>query len=84
MKRLLLLGVMASFLFTGCSALTLHGEYVKADRSTFDAIGPEYATYVGNDTALDADQKERRLTLLRSWEVRVQRAEADLATEEGK
>src|SRR6185503_10326974 len=49
-----------------------------ADRATFDAIAPEYAAYVANDSALTPDQRARRARTIEAWRMRI---ESDEATE---
>lgn len=63
-----LTALIAALLVTGC---TLDSAYVAGDRLTYDALAPAHQAYVEADESLDSDQKDRRLSLLRSWEARV-------------
>lgn len=52
----------------GCS---IAKEYRGADQATFDAIAPEYRSYIEADPKLDPDQKKRRLRTLETWKLRL-------------
>lgn len=69
MKRLLLL---ACCFLAGCNPAKL---YVQADRSTYEAVSPEYRSYVGMDGRLSDEQKARRYRLLEAWDYRIRAAE---------
>lgn len=56
----------------GCS---LNGQFVAADRATYDALVPEYDAYVDSDSRLSPDQKDRRHETTRSWKARLDAAE---------
>ena len=59
--------------------------YVAADRATFEAVAPEYASYVHNDASLDEDERARRDRTVETWRLRIESAErgkrSDEATE---
>jgi hypothetical protein len=58
----------------GCASV--NQGYVKADRTTYQAIAPEYMRYVAKDGILDSIQKEVRFNCVKSWDERIQAAEA--------
>jgi hypothetical protein len=70
MKRILALAFLA-FVLGGCNGLA---EYVDADDGTRLAIDPEYRAYVAADPNLSPEQKQRRLRLLESWRLRIEKA----------
>ena len=70
MKRYL---VMACLALTACTPTKL---YLRADRSTFNVVEPEYRTYVELDGRLTSEQKARRNRLLNSWQKRLDAAQA--------
>ena len=45
------------------------------DRATFDAISPSYLEYVRGDELLDEEQIDRRVRLIDSWRIRIEKAE---------
>ena len=60
----------------GCAALRAPAPaYVAADRATYDAVAPEYAAYVGQDPALDEEERGRRARTLATWDARLRAAE---------
>ena len=63
---ILLVGLLA-VVCSGCV-----GQYVEADRATFDAIAPEYLGYVENDTRLTPDQVARRQRTVETWRMRIE------------
>lgn len=71
---------LALLVLSGCSGL--NDAYLRADRATFDAVAPEYRSYVERDAQLDANERQRRLDTLTTWELRLQAAEEDLALQE--
>ena len=50
--------------------------YVRADRSIYSAIAPEYRGYVASDSKLSAVQKARRERTLTEWRKMIEAAEA--------
>ena len=56
----------------GCS---VQDEYVAADRSTYDVVGPAHEKYLKSDSSLSGEERERRLRLLDSWRLRIEKAE---------
>jgi hypothetical protein len=66
------LGVVGLLLLCGCS---LSSMYVTADRATYEAIAPEYQSYIDEDVGLTADQKARRVATLAAWHARIAEAE---------
>lgn len=62
---------LLALLLTGCNVGS------EADRATFDAIAPEYLSYVNGDQNLTDAQKARRRETVRSWEAKVRRADPD-------
>ena len=62
----------------GCAALRAPAPaYVAADRATYDAVAPEYAAYVGQDPALDEEERGRRARTLATWDARLRAAEEE-------
>ena len=61
----------------GCGALgrSPSQAYVAADRATYEAVAPEYATYVNDDATLDDDQRARRVRTVETWRLRIESAE---------
>jgi hypothetical protein len=57
---------------TGCS---VQDEYVEADRATFDVVAPAHEKYLKSDSSLSGEERERRLRLLDSWRLRIEKAE---------
>lgn len=74
MKRLIPLLFLS---LAGCPALTasVPDAWVKADRARYNAIAPEYRTYVANDDSKGDAEKQRRYNTLDAWEL-------DLSTHE--
>lgn len=73
---LLLLVLPAALLAGGCQAFeSPSAQYVAADRSTYTAIAPEYATYVAGDPNLTAEAKARRGRTIATWRLRITKAE---------
>lgn len=66
---------LAILLFLAAASCSAAPDYVAADRATFDAVAPEYARYVANDTTLTAEQITRRMDTIQSWEARLKAAE---------
>lgn len=64
--------LLCCLLATSCTSPQL---YTKADRLTFDAIAPEYRTYVLADPSLDQSQKDLRLLNVETWRIRLEAAE---------
>jgi len=70
MKKTLTLCVLA---LASCTApSTLH---TIADRETFNAIAPEFSSYVLADGKLTQEQKDRRLLAVETWRMRIEAAE---------
>lgn len=67
MKRCLILFALAS--------CTPSHPYTVADRETFNAIAPDYQTYVTGDAALSQPQKELKLLVIETWRMRLEAAE---------
>lgn len=65
----------------GCGSLD--ATYVDADRKTLDAIAPVYLRYVEADDDLTERERERKRSLIRSWEHRLQDAEHHLEDSSG-
>jgi predicted small secreted protein len=74
MKRILaaVLLAAAALSFAGCKGVG--ADYVDADEATRQAVDAPFRAYVSADGALDADAKARRLRLLDSWRIRVEKA----------
>lgn len=76
------LSLLGWFLWLGgiaCGMLLLAGctpgqTYVQADRATYEAVAPEYRTYVESDSTLSLDQQQRRIRTLETWELRTRAA----------
>jgi hypothetical protein len=47
------------------------GGATPAEIATYDAIAPEYASYVQADMALSTEQKQRRFNTIETWRLRV-------------
>ena len=69
MKKLLAL------LLIFVASCSVQDAYVEADKATYNVIAASYRAYVGTDSLLSADQKNRRIMLLESWRIRIQKAE---------
>jgi hypothetical protein len=65
MVKKTLLTVMA-LAFTGCCTPD-----TSAEKATFDAIAPAYLRYVQADPLLDDLSKQRRVRLVKSWQIRI-------------
>ena len=64
-----------AFLFLVCSSCAGPSEaYVAADLATFHAVAPSYSAYVEADTALNDEQRARRLAVIATWELRIRQA----------
>lgn len=50
--------------------------YIRAERSIYDAVAPEYQRYVEQDAQLADDQKERRVRTVTRWRELIEAAEA--------
>lgn len=74
-RRILRVLSMTVVAVVTCSCIQPSAEYVKADRSTYDVIGPAYRGYVGTDGRLTDEQKQRRRDLVESWRIRLEKAE---------
>lgn len=48
--------------------------YIAADRATYDAVAPEYRTYVDSDSTLTPEQRDRRHRTLDTWDIRLRAA----------
>ena len=94
MNAALLLALLLLSPSGGCQALrntvgqTPAAAYVAADRATFEAVAPEYATYVASDARLDEEERARRERTVQTWRIRIESAEggkgrSDEATERG-
>ena len=46
-------------------------QYVEADKATYDIVALDYASYVNSDPKLDQEQKDRRIRLLDTWKLRI-------------
>lgn len=57
------------FGMAGCSYVPK--EFLEAQRKFHRAIAPEYRAYVENDVRLDVDQKARRLTTIKIWNLSI-------------
>jgi hypothetical protein len=66
MRTRLLVLVAITFLLTSCV-----GGASPAELATYEAIAPEYSTYIVNDMSLSAEQKQRRATTIETWRLRV-------------
>lgn len=69
MKKIL---TLCGLLVASCTPPQL---YTKADRLTFDAIAPEYSSYVLTDGSLTQEQKDLRLLNVETWRKRIEAAE---------
>ncbi|MBK9975397.1 MAG: hypothetical protein IPP14_11560 [Planctomycetes bacterium] len=67
----LVLGPLLALL-CGC---TVQGEYVKADRATYNAVAPRQARYIEADSSLTDEQRDQGLTTLKTWDLRLRKAE---------
>jgi hypothetical protein len=57
----------------GCAAPNT--AFVQAERSTYNAIAPEYSAYVETDGSLTSDQKTRRQRTLQTWDLSLRQQE---------
>lgn len=53
--------------------------YVTGDRATFEAVSPEYRSYVSNDANLSISEQQRRYRTLETWRLRIESAERAIA-----
>lgn len=53
---------------------------VAADRATFDAVAPAYLAYIDADPSLDVAAKDLRHLTVASWDLRLRKREAALAS----
>ena len=65
-------GAVLALLLAGCAGPQ---EFVGAQRAYFEAIGPEYKSYVQADPELTEEQKRRRMLTLRTWEISIRAEE---------
>ena len=72
--RLGLLFVLVVLVVVLCSCTPAQA-YVDADRATYDEVAPDHEMYVRADPSLSAEQKARRLDLLKSWDLRTRKGE---------
>jgi hypothetical protein len=64
--------IAAAFLLIaglGCSPSAV---YLEADSLTFNAIAPEYSSYVESDESMGDARKRARLALVNSWRDRIE------------
>jgi hypothetical protein len=79
--KLLLLLLVPTLLLCGCKNVTPPAQsYTDADSQTFDAVAPEYQTYVYRDPSLTATQTARRENTLQTWSLRLRSAGETPAT----
>ena len=76
--RKFIIMVPAFLLMVGCGTTTFNAKYVQADRSTYNAISPEYTRYLEGDDSLDDAAKARRFRTIESWKRRIESAEETL------
>lgn len=69
MKLLLL---AACFCLASCQ--TPSKAYVAADAATYNVLAPAHRAYVSNDESLGDAERQRRLDLLESWRIRIEKA----------
>jgi hypothetical protein len=50
--------------------------YIRAERSIYDAVAPEYRVYVERDVELSDEQRARRVRTLERWNDLIKAAEA--------
>lgn len=75
MKYLTALSALAlAFVLAGCPSLP-KGDYIEADRATYEVVWPEYETYYKADPDLTDDEKALRDLLGESWDRRIAAAE---------
>lgn len=67
--------VLLAFIAWLCTGCSLQAEYIKADRATYNAVAPRQARYIEADETLTADQKDEGLTTLKTWDLRLRKAE---------
>jgi hypothetical protein len=68
------LGIVGLILMACLQGCRTSGEYLRADRATFEAISPEYRRYVEADPALSSEEKARRLRTVETWRLRLDKA----------
>ena len=49
--------------------------FVRSERATFDTVAPEYRAYVASDPGLGAEQRQRRLRTVETWDVSIREQE---------
>lgn len=58
---------------SGCAAPDR--AFVRAERATYQAIAPEYTSYVDADERLSIEQKARRLRTVQTWDLSIRQQE---------
>lgn len=64
MKKTAILPAGLLFLFTSCA--TVGDDFVRAERTTYNAIASDYVEYVNADPSLTIDQKVSRKNIIQS------------------
>jgi hypothetical protein len=59
----------------GCSGCSVAATYVEADRATYNVIAPKFLKYLEADETLDPKVKEADALLVKSWDLRIRKAE---------
>ncbi len=70
--------IPALLILVACSCRGPDPILVKAQRATYDAVAPDYLTYVDADPALSTEQRERRRRTVETWRLRVETQEEAL------
>ena len=74
--------VMCIVLCVSCTTTTGFEEYVKADRQTYEIVAKDY-TMMLEEHEEDLDKRSRKIRLLESWRVRIEKAEEFLEETKG-
>jgi outer membrane lipoprotein SlyB len=78
-RPIIIISLLALLALAGCQCNDVPGDYVAADRATYEVIAPMYSTYVQADDSLSANDAEAFLTLLETWAARIEAQEEDHA-----
>ena len=72
-RKGILIALVPLVTFTSCA--TISPEMVNAERTSYNAIAPDYLKYVNSDATLSIDQKVSRNNLVQSWDAQIKKLE---------
>lgn len=64
--------VLAMCALVACDGIS--GQYLKGDEATLEFVGPDWSKYFEADANLDAEKKQRRRDVLKTWKARIEQA----------